>query len=380
MEFISLFAGVGGFDLAFERAGMTCVGQSEIDRQCLEVLAHHWPDVEQLGDVRNVGRNSRTVDLICGGFPCTDLSVAGKRKGLAGEQSGLWFEFHRVLAELRPRWCVIENVTGLLSSGERRDFAIILQGLAELGYLSAWRIFDAQFAGLAQRRRRVFIVGYSGDGRAAEVLFESEGGAWDPPPSREKKSETPRHTAGSIGSNPTGGRDSYQRNLITVPLTTRPYADNAAQESRLVPVIAPTLTRTIADGNRKGWAPANEADALIAFSRQGYGQDATADLAPTMRVGTSLGPDTATAGNLAVAGTLSAHSGRNSGEDTFVADPQLGVRRLTPTEAERLQGFPDGHTAVNGMSDSARYRMLGNAVAVPVAEWVGRRIMAVDGS
>ncbi len=306
----SLFSGVGAFEIAFGRAGMTTVWQSEIDRQCLEVLAHHWPDVEQLGDVRNVGRSSRTVDLICGGFPCTDLSVAGKRKGLAGEQSGLWFEFHRVLEELKPRWCVIENVTGLLSSGERRDFAIILQGLAELGYLSAWRVFDAQYAGVAQRRRRVFIVGYSGDGRAAEVLFESTGRAWDPPPSREKRQTVAAISASGAGTSRTGNERTEAQMLVACPLTTRPYADNEAQESRLVPVIALTLTRTIADGNRRGWAPVNEADALIVWDNGQGDPNAEASGASY-----SLNPQM----NQGVCYALSAHHGRNSGEDTFVA-------------------------------------------------------------
>jgi DNA (cytosine-5)-methyltransferase 1 len=186
MKFGSLFTGIGGFDLGFERAGLECAWQVEIDDACQNVERRHWPSVKRFGDVQNVGRDSLdSVDLICGGFPCQDVSVAGKRAGLAGERSGLWYEFHRILEELKPQWVVIENVPGLLSSEDGRDFAAILQGLVQLRYGVAWRVLDAQYFGVAQRRRRVFVVGSLGDGRAAQVLFEREGGAGDTPPSRE---------------------------------------------------------------------------------------------------------------------------------------------------------------------------------------------------
>lgn len=190
LTFGSLFSGIGGFDLAFERAGMACRWQVEIDARCQDVLGRHWPEVERHSDIRECGRhNLEPVDVVCGGFPCQDLSVAGRRAGLAGERSGLWFEFHRVLTELEPRWVVIENVPGLLSSNRGRDFATVIRGLVELRYGVCWRVLDAQYFGVAQRRRRVFIVGHLGDGRAAEVLFEREGVPGDTPPSRETGQE-----------------------------------------------------------------------------------------------------------------------------------------------------------------------------------------------
>jgi DNA (cytosine-5)-methyltransferase 1 len=205
MRFISLFSGIGGFDLGFDRAGMECAAQVEFDEQASAVLARHWPDVPRFKDVRGVGKhNLPTVELICGGFPCQDVSVAGKRAGLAGERSGLWFEFHRILDELKPEWVVIENVPGLLSSQGGRDFAVILQGLVELRYGVAWRVLDAQYAGVAQRRRRVFIVGHLGDGRAAEVLFERDGSHWDTPPRRAPGQVATQALAGRLGS---GGPD-----------------------------------------------------------------------------------------------------------------------------------------------------------------------------
>lgn len=184
MRFGSLFSGIGGFDLGFEQAGLSCSWQVEIDGDCNRVLEKHWSGVEKHDDVRSVGQ-LEPVDIICGGFPCQDLSVAGQRKGLAGERSGLWFEFLRIVGLNKPRWVVIENVPGLLSSDEHRDFAAILRGLVECGYCIAWRVCDAQFYGVAQRRRRVFIVGSLGDGSCAEILFESESVSWNPPTRRE---------------------------------------------------------------------------------------------------------------------------------------------------------------------------------------------------
>src|SRR5690625_1755314 len=161
--------------------------QVEIDSQARQGLAHHWPEVQRFEDVTNVGRsNLPKVDVLVGGFPCQDLSVAGRRAGLAGERSGLWWQFHRIISELAPRWVVIENVPGLLSSSSGRDLGIILGALGKLGYGWAYRVLDAQWFGVAQRRRRVFIVGHAGDRAApATVLFEPNRRTWDPPPRRE---------------------------------------------------------------------------------------------------------------------------------------------------------------------------------------------------
>ncbi len=127
MRYGSLFTGIGGIDLGFDRAGMECVWQVEIDEACRRILNRHWSNVRKYEDVRQVGKDElETVDLIAGGFPCQDLSTAGNREGLAGSRSGTWFEFRRILSECRPEWCFIENVPGLLSSAKGRDFAVIL--------------------------------------------------------------------------------------------------------------------------------------------------------------------------------------------------------------------------------------------------------------
>ena len=328
---LSLGRGIGGFDLGFDRAGMTCAGQVEYDEKTRAVLAKHWPDVKRMNDVREVqGDEFGTVDLICGGFPCQDVSVAGRRAGLAGERSGLWYEFHRLIDRVRPRWAVIENVPGLLSSNAGRDFAAVLCGLVECGYGVAWRVLDAQYFGVAQRRRRVFIVGSLGDGRAAEILFEREGGGGD----IAEGGETRPVIAGALapGAHPGGfnGNDANRGMLVTATLNS--------------------------GGNNGGFRTEPGEQLVVAFSAgnssDSYGIGLTENYTPPLRAG---------------------NSGTNM---TPTIAGGFGVRRLTPVECERLQGFPDGHT--EGQCDSARYRQLGNAVAVPVAEWLGRRIVAAE--
>jgi len=378
LTFGSLFAGIGGFDLAFERAAMQCVTQVENDERCRTVLAHHWPNVDRsVEDVRDFGKRTwqgRAIDVICGGFPCQDVSVAGQRAGLAGERSGLWFEFLRILGELEPRWVVIENVPGLLSSNEGRDFATILRGLVECGYGVCWRILDAQYAGVPQRRRRVFIVGSLGDGRAAEVLFERTSSAWDSPPSRETGQRVARAIArGSVSSGyryDVNGEDFvYQchggdvgrmgalrkgRGDVQsgVPFVARPLAFSQTvdhyDESQQTYVVRPLESHP-------GRYDANQPYVTAFAWQQGVSPN---DRSYPVRAGDYTGSLSSTRCD-AVAG-------------------QFGVRRLTPRECERLQGFPDDWTLVDGMSDSARYRMLGNAVAVPVVEWIGRRIVEVE--
>ena len=197
VTFGSLFSGIGGLDLGFERAGMTPAYNCENDLAARSILARHWPTVPQYEDVRDVGDNVASPDVIMGGFPCQDLSVAGRREGLDGKRSQLWFEFHRIIAGACPSWVVVENVPGLLSSNSGRDFGTILGGLEDLGYGVAWRVFNSQFFGVPQRRRRLFIVGSLDDWRApARVLLEPESGTGGFAPSGES---APNIAAGTLG-------------------------------------------------------------------------------------------------------------------------------------------------------------------------------------
>jgi len=157
LTFGSLFAGIGGFDLGLERAGMTCKWQVEIDPFCRKVLEKHWPNVKRYEDVRTVGRASlEPVDLICGGFPCQDISNAGKRAGIDGERSGLWSEFHRIICELRPRFVLVENVAALLVRGIGR----VLGDLAACGYDAEWEVLSACAFGAPHSRERLFLTAY----------------------------------------------------------------------------------------------------------------------------------------------------------------------------------------------------------------------------
>ncbi len=363
----SLFSGIGGLDKGLEQAGFKVGWQVEIDEYATRVLEKHWPDVTRFRDVREHGVNNlKPVDLICGGFPCTDVSVAGRRAGLAGKQSGLWWEFHRIIAELAPRWIVIENVAGLLSSGNRQDMGAIIGALGKLGYMGAYRVLDAQYFGVAQRRRRVFIVGYLGDGRAAEVLFERKSSAWDPAPSREKEQKNAatltRGSSASRGVNPPGRRREDDVNLVVATPIARPlvasgtnhydpsqqtYVAYGVSENQRAEVRLTPYSRQIATGGGKP----GQGYPCVAFANVADGSSArnATDLVPPLT--------------------------NRHGDPGSVAG-LLGVRRLTPVECERLQGFPDHWTA--GQSDSARYRQLGNAVCVPVAQWLGERIIATQ--
>lgn len=229
---VSLFTGIGGFDLGFELTGaMTTIAQVEIDKHCNRVLEKHWPDVARYTDVREFGLRREGgrgeldgggsdpavdqprqiarqlelapggIDVICGGFPCQDLSVAGKRAGLDGARSGLWFEFHRILRELRPRWAVIENVPGLLSSDGGRDLRVVLEGLEEL-YPGAWglAVLDSQEFGVPQRRRRVFLVAGPSREGVAKVLSLCEGCGGYPEESCQSREEVAGTLGGGAGA------------------------------------------------------------------------------------------------------------------------------------------------------------------------------------
>lgn len=162
----SLFAGIGGFDLGFQRAGFEISWQAEIDQFCQKVLSKHFPEAKRYGDIRTVGAaNLDPVDVICGGFPCQDISIAGKGAGLAGERSGLWFEMHRIISELRPKYVVVENVRRLLTLGLDR----VLGTLAEIGYDAEWEIISAGDIGAPHRRERLWVVAYSDEIRRFHV-------------------------------------------------------------------------------------------------------------------------------------------------------------------------------------------------------------------
>lgn len=429
--FISTFTGIGGFDIGFENSGMTCIGQCEIDRFANMVLRKQWPNAKRVDDVRKISRATFPVpDLICGGFPCQDLSVAGKRKGLAGDRSGLFFEFERIVSEFRPTWFVIENVPGLLSSNEKKDFATVLRRLGECGYLQAYRVFDSQYFGVAQRRRRVFIVGSLGNGRCAQVLFESESMPWDPAEGRKAGKGiaadiTPCLTSsgrGTKGAGESRGQDpvvavetgagfwskglprlrvssapSQPQTIVAETYRMREFGDYVASSSSSLKrrdhkdshdlAVVHTLRAEGCNGSEDGTGRGTPLVPICFHARQ---DPCVSDKAFALDV--SLPPANAIAFNLRgrdggampeIADKVSLRSSCGGSSKSYVC--YFGVRRLTPRECERLQGFPDDWTRYgvneNGnqteISDTQRYKMCGNAVTVSVAEWIGRRTMIV---
>lgn len=469
----SLFAGIGGFDLGCECAGLRSIWNVERDPACRKLLAAKFPHAAQYDDARTVSAaNLAPVDLICGGFPCQDLSVAGKRSGLSGERSGLFYQLTRITYELKPAFLLWENVPGLVSSfspiteptareveaGEREveedsDLETVLRELDRIGYHGGFRHFDARYFGLAQRRRRVFGMFARADigaGRCAEILSLAEGVRWHPAPRREAGEDAagtlsarakaggglgtafdccgglqvaatlsanpPSRRAG--GSCPTAGhfivpglnagRDGYNdgSDQTYVPeiadcLQERDSkgADSDTKRGHLIPMAFAERTR---DGVKTveitpgGIAPAltnpgagGRSDAVRVLAPIAFQPKASAsqsmnpnEVAPALDV--SKGGGMAVAfhenqrGELTVndtAGSLKVGGGK-PGQGYPAVAGNFGVRRLTPRECERLQGFPDDWTA--GFSDSVRYRMLGNAVAVPVARWIAGRLAATE--
>ena len=223
--FVSLFAGVGGFDLGLERTGHTCVGQVEIDKHAQKILKKHWPKVPLHDDVTTAIEWAKEIDLIgkvdivCGGFPCQDVSVAGRRAGaVSGTRSGLFYDAIRFSQEVGAKTVILENVPGLLSSNQGRDFGTVLTTLAEAGYRHIeWRILDSQFFGVPQRRRRVFIVGSVTDRSEQPIFVEQESMRGDSAPSKQKGKTTSTDSSRIFGQSNFGG---YTEGVTTITATS----------------------------------------------------------------------------------------------------------------------------------------------------------------
>lgn len=406
----SLFAGIGGFDLGFERAGFRVVWQVENDGKAQSVLSLRFPNAALHNDVRTANGLER-VDVITGGFPCQDLSVAGRRGGLAGARSGLFWQIVRIARELNPRWMVLENVPGLLSSHGGRDFHAVLVALAECGFRRAYRILDSRYFGVPQRRRRVFLVLRArglGDGPGA-VLFEPESSYGDsqtsaaarpdvaptlesginrtggtrPPGTSVDTAET-LQVVGPLG----GGNDGIGRRSEDDPNLV--YGVHANQRGELrTSALAGSLNGSRSGKQYEGVYQCHGSNVgEVGTLRSGNGgvTGGVPFLAATLNSGGNDGGFRTEPGEHLVSFALRRDPGGiGQGHNTTYPG---GVRRLTPLECERLQSFPDGWTCLCGKghlgssfctcSDSPRYRQLGNAVTVSVAEWIARRIAAVE--
>lgn len=390
----SLFDGIGGWLLAARHAGVTPVWASEIEPFPCSVTARHFPDVKQLGDITKIDPDKiEPVDIICAGSPCQDLSIAGKRKGLDGERSGLFRTAVDLVRRMRertagkyPRFFVWENVPGAFSSNRGVDFQAVLEEIGESeipmpqgnrwapaglvqfpGAEIAWRVLDAQYWGVPQRRRRIFLVAdFAADGRCAgEILFESEGMSGDPATGEGAREGVARGTAdcARIAVYDIQHRDDVIRPVKDGKIPT--LTARMGTGGHNVPIVnayciaGNTIDRKIENGGNGKGVLAETAYMLNTVDRHAvapiYGAKSYSEYE---------------AGKVA---TLRASGGAYGGGSENLALSYSIVRRLTPTECERLQGLPDGYT--DGGSDTARYKALGNGMAQPCATYIIKRIV-----
>lgn len=391
MRYGDVCSGISAPTMAWKAMGWQAAFFAEVEKFPSAVLAHHYPEIPNFGDMNRLkGWPDATIDLLVGGTPCQSFSVAGLRNGLDDPRGNLALVYLAVAKRYRPRWVVWENVPGVLSSNGGRDFGSFLGGLGELGYGWAYRILDAQWFGLAQRRKRVFAVGYLRDWRrAAAVLFEPEGMRGDSPPSREAGKEvTPTIAARTRGG---GGLAGPIDVATAVNVHGGPHGRLDFESETF---IAHSLRAEGFDASEDGTGRGTPL-VPITFSSKDHGADA-GPLSPTLRAMGHDGSHANAGGQVAIAfaqnqlgnvltgdvmhslGTNQNATGRNS---PTVATP-WAVRRLTPRECERLQGFPDDFTLVpyrgKPAADGPRYKALGNSMAVPVLAWIGRRIALAD--
>jgi len=358
MRYISVCDGIGAAHVAWRPLDWKCCGVSEIDPYCIEVAWHHWRRLDvhrfvnfgRLDSYDTIARIAKeNPDVIIGGTPCQSFSVAGKRGGLENNDGQLILWYLYAICRARPQYFVWENVPGVLSIDQGRVFQAFIESFAQIGYVVEWKILDAQYFGVPQRRRRVYVVGHlAGLGRG-EILFETE--------SRRRRVTKGEKT----------GKDD-QRTVANCLRARGSLAHGAECDN----YVCDTVTAKWAKGS--GGPSGDECQNLVSetviakFARGATGNEGANIIAETL---------TANCRNYAKAGN-------NAG----IVNPVIEgyrVRRITPLECERLMGFPDDYTYVpvkthkNGntvwSSDSQRYKALGNSMAVPVIRWIGERIM-----
>jgi len=369
MKYGSVCSGVEAATTAWHPLGWEPQWFSEIEKFPSAVLAHHYPNVPNLGDMTQFKEwPNDPIDLLVGGTPCQSFSVAGLRAGLDDPRGNLMLTYLAIAERYAPRWIVWENVPGVLSSNGGRDFGTFLAALGKIGYGFAYRVLDAQYFGVAQRRRRVFVVGYLGDWRrAAAVLFERESMSGHPAPSRKTREEVAQCLTTRTGS-------AYDPTTETLPVTTGALCARTGQSISVQDASQGHLL-PIAFGAQNS---ANQGDSVSTEVTPTLDKSKTPALTVALR-GREGGATAEVGGEIATA--LRASQG--GGDKPHVLLQQ--VRRLTPVECERLQGFPDNYTQIEWRNkeaencpDGPRYKAMGNSMAVPVMQWIGKRIQMME--
>ena len=393
MRYGSVCSGIEAASVAWSPLGWEPQFFSEIEAFPSAVLQHHHPDVPNYGDMTKFKDwPDHAIDLLVGGTPCQSFSVAGLRAGLADPRGNLMLTYLAIAARYRPRWLVWENVPGVLSSGDGRDFGTFLAGVAELGYGFAYRVLDAQFCraygfsgAVPQRRRRVFVVGYLGDWRrAAAVLFDGTSLRGDPAPRREAG----QGLAATISSRPTGGGGlgtdfelirGTPIIAVSDTLTSNGDAHSGFRDHKgLVAEPIVMMERGRADGPNLEIRQDGTANAILTPNggRGGLGVGAVAIQAGALRENPTSGPDGISVQS-DVAYTIEARA------EVQAVQQAWAVRRLTPTECARLQGFPDDYLSQvkyrgKPPADGPMAKALGNSMACNVMRVLGQRIQLVD--
>jgi DNA (cytosine-5)-methyltransferase 1 len=400
MKYLSVCAGIEAATQGWHHLGWEPVAFSEIEPFPGAVLAHHYPNVPNWGDMTQFKTwPDATIDLLVGGTPCQSFSIAGLRKGLEDPRGNLMLTFLGIADRYRPKWIVWENVPGVLSSNGGKDFGTVLAALGELGYGWAYRVLDAQWFGVAQRRRRVFVVGCLGDQRsAAAVLFESEGVSRNPAPSREKGKGVAIDAQASLAPSCTDtvtakwskGAEALQQgaqdggNCIPILMRQREGKDGGGKG----PLISEEKSLTLATRNDQVLAfDTTQITSPLNYSNPQVGDPchplAAGAHIPAVAQPVAFTTEQTPKFNDECALTLTKQSPTGGGQPQCVS-VAMQVRRLTPVECERLQGFPDNFTRIpwkkkpaEDCPDGPRYKALGNSMAVPCMRWIGEQIKRV---
>jgi DNA (cytosine-5)-methyltransferase 1 len=396
MKFLSVCSGIEAASVAWHDLGFECVGVSEIDKFPSEVLKYHYPSVPNLGDMTQYKEwnDDLAPDLLVGGTPCQSFSVAGLRKGMDDPRGNLALTYVGIAAKYKPQWFIWENVPGVLSSNGGKDFSSFLSAMADIGYGIAYRVLDAQFFGVPQRRRRVFVVGYLGDYRpAVSVLFEPTSVFGHTPKGRKARK-------GTTASAETSLRDDDKLAFRK----SRRAQTNTDNETWVDDGLSNTLNNFDLGDIRTTHAVVTKESSVYENHPQDSRVKEMGNISHTVAANWGMGGGNVpfvresidnssfylyerlyggrTKENPITSPTIEAKSGTGGNNVPIISGCNtMRVRRLTPIECERLQGFPDGWTQIpygkkskEQCPDGHRYKALGNSMAVPVMKWIGRRI------